>query len=145
MSIGRLWKEFAERIAAGERDEAAMVAEAKKRILASRPLTINVVTQLAAKRIRDMIAGAVKPTGVTSRVPAGQESFGWLDLEPTFAVERLKRQVRLAYAAMSRAAVHAQVLGILDASQLEASDFETFGEMLRAANVPDELVTALAA
>lgn len=139
----QVWKDIAARILEGDRDEEDLVTAAMGAILADDDLNEQAVREYVTKRIRDMIASAVKPTGLTSRVPAGQQGFGWLDMDAVLAVEALKRQVRRAYAAMARAARHSQVLGIIDASGLEPAEYPTFGDLCAAANVPSELVTAL--
>lgn len=145
MTLWQIWKELGERVHAGNRDEAALVAYGVEEIEKDEDTRDAAIEQFVMKRVRDLIAAAVKPTGKTSRVPAGQGDFGWFALEPTFALDRLRRQIRNAYAALGRAQRHAQVLGIIDAASLVPTDYKTFGALCEAANVPSDLMAAFAA
>ncbi|MEO7118430.1 MAG: hypothetical protein ABIZ34_05595 [Candidatus Limnocylindrales bacterium] len=143
MTIGKFWKSIAERVNEGEREESlipSIIAE----VLADHDLTVETVRQMVTKRVRDLVSSHIKPAGATSRVPAGQE-VAWPELEAVFAVARLRRQVKLAAMAMSRARIHAEILGYIDASGIDIATFGTFGELCAACNVPGELVESLAA
>lgn len=144
MTLAGVWKQLMGRIRSGERDEDQLVADGVIAIEKDKAIRLDFIEQGVRKRVRDMIAAEVKPTGATSRVPAGQGDFGWFALTPVFALERLRRQVKGAYGAMSRARRHAELLGIIDSSGLTASNYETLGDLCRAANVPEDLMEAFA-
>lgn len=143
MTSGKLWKLIAQRVNEGER-EATLIPYAMDEILRHQDLAEETVRQLVTKRVRDLVSAHIKPSGATSRVPAGQE-VAWPEMEAVFAIARLRQQVAKAARAMSRARVHAEILGYLDASGLDASTFASFGEMCAQANVPGELLTSLVA
>lgn len=140
-----IWKSIGQRILQGERDAAALITEVVATILASPDLTREWVTSTVTTRIRGMVADGVKPAGKTSRVPAGQGDFGWVDLPARFGYERLKTNVKRAYAKMARARIEAEILGVIDASGADVDAFENLGELMEAAHVPADLVAALAA
>jgi len=145
MTASGIWKAAAERILGGDRDEDGLVQSVLEAVEADPNLARALLMQLIRKRIRDMISNAVKGTGKTSRVPAGQRGFDWPGLDPAFAIAKLRSQIRKAAKDYQRAQVHAQILGIIDASEVDISACSTFGEVLALANVPAELVSALAA
>jgi len=143
VTLGKLFKKAAERIAEGERDTTALVKEYTETVLADAHLTRQAVHQLVAKRIGDAMSSYMKPSGMTARVPAGQMS--WLEMDPTAAVARMRSYIKDATARMARADHHAKVLGYIDASGLELTAFSTLAELCSAANVPEEYVIALTA
>lgn len=144
MTLAGVWKRLMGRIRNGERDEDALVLEGVNAIEKDPDLSHTFIEQGVQKRVRDMIASDVKPTGATSRVPAGQGDFGWFALTPVFALERLRRQVKNTYGSLARARRHAELLGIVDSSGLTPSDYGTLGDLCRAANVPEDLMDAFA-
>lgn len=143
MTLGKLFKEAGERIAAGETDLHRMAAEFTGRVLGDPVLTSSAVRQLVEKRLRDALSSHLKPAGLTARVPAGQ--IGWLVMEPTNAISRMRDYVRKVIKMKARADRHALVLGYIDGSGLQPADYATLGDLCLAAGVPEELVAALAA
>lgn len=143
MTLGKLFREAAERIAAGDTDLKGMVAEYTGRVLANESMTRSAVHQLVEKRLKDAMASYLKPSGSTARVPAGQMS--WLAMDPTLAVSRMRSYIKTVIGMKARADKHALILGYVDGSGLEPSEFATFGDLCLAAGVPEEMVVSLAA
>lgn len=143
MTLGKLFREAAERIAQGERDTRRLIDEYTALVLEDGHLTSQAVRQLVGKRLTDAMSAYLKPSGLTARVPAGQMS--WLEMDPTAAISRMTSYIRDAAARSARADHHAKVLGYINASGLEPSSFATLGDLCLAAHVPVEYVTVLAA
>lgn len=143
MTLGKLLREAAERIAQGEQNTRNLVAEFTDRVLADAGLTRQAVHQLVEKRIKDALSSYLKPPGVTPRVPAGQLS--WVEMEPTAALSKMRAYIKDAVTRRARAERHAAIVGYIDASGLEPSTFSTLGDLCEAAGVPAEYVASLAA
>jgi len=143
VTLGKLFREASERIAGGETDIHGMVSEYTGRVLSDESMTRSAVHQLVEKRLKDLLSSYLKPSGKTARVPAGQMS--WLAMDPTLAVSRMRSYIKSAISMKARADKHAIILGYVDGSGLEPSEFATFGELCLAASVPEEMVASLAA
>lgn len=143
MTLGKLLKEAAERIAQGEQNTRRLVDEFTDRVLQDDHLTRQAVRQLIEKRIKDAMSSHLKPSGATPRVPAGQLS--WLQMEPTAALAKMRAYIRDAATRKARADRDAAIVGYIDASGLVPSEFATLGDLCLAAGVPAEYVAALAA
>jgi hypothetical protein len=143
VTLGKLLREAAERIAGGEQDVRRLVDEFTAQVLDDASLTRQAVRQLIEKRIKDALSSYLKPPGVTPRVPAGQMS--WTEMEPTAALSKMRAYIRDAITREARAERHAAIIGYIDASGLEPSDFSTLGDLCTAAGVPAEYVATLAA
>ena len=143
MTLGHLFKEAAIRVRNGETDAGPLIFEYTKEIEADKAMRHEAVRQLVYKRITDLISAHLKPSGTLPRVPAGQMS--WLGMDPTLALTKMRAYIRDAGTRKARADRDAAVVGYIDASGLEPSNYETLGDLCIAAGVPDEYVAYLAA
>ena len=144
MTLGKLFKEAADRIKAGEADLSGLVSEYTGRVLADAGMTHQAVRELVHKRLSDALSGHIKPAGKTARVPAGQTTM-WGGMEPLPAIKSMRRYIKQVAGMKGRADKAAAVLGYIDSSGLEPSEYPTLLTLCVAADVPEELIAALAA